>query len=134
MLLRISAARQRGILLAGHRRFRPPGSSGSRILLADDQALILSGIRSLLEAEDGTEVVALVAHGLSNDEIADAMVLSPATAKTHVSRAMIKLGAPRSRATGCVRLPDRPGHPARRRALSRPLSRTENRASALPGE
>jgi DNA-binding CsgD family transcriptional regulator len=39
------------------------------------------------------EVVALVAHGLSNDEIADAMVLSPATAKTHVSRAMIKLGA-----------------------------------------
>jgi DNA-binding NarL/FixJ family response regulator len=37
--------------------------------------------------------VALVAHGLSNDEIADAMVLSPATAKTHVSRAMIKLGA-----------------------------------------
>jgi DNA-binding NarL/FixJ family response regulator len=39
------------------------------------------------------EVVALVAHGLSNDEIADALVLSPATAKTHVSRAMIKLGA-----------------------------------------
>ena len=38
-------------------------------------------------------MVALVAHGLSNDEIADAMVLSPATAKTHVSRAMIKLGA-----------------------------------------
>ncbi len=39
------------------------------------------------------EVVALVAHGLSNDEIADAMTLSPSTAKTHVSRAMIKLGA-----------------------------------------
>ena len=39
------------------------------------------------------EVVALVAHGLSNDEIAKAMVLSPTTAKTHVSRAMIKLGA-----------------------------------------
>jgi DNA-binding NarL/FixJ family response regulator len=37
--------------------------------------------------------VALVAHGLSNDEIAETMVLSPATAKTHVSRAMIKLGA-----------------------------------------
>ena len=31
----------------------------------------------------------LVAHGLSNDEIAEAIVLSPATAKTHVSRAMI---------------------------------------------
>jgi DNA-binding NarL/FixJ family response regulator len=39
------------------------------------------------------EVVALVAHGLSNDDIAEAMVLSPTTAKTHVSRAMIKLGA-----------------------------------------
>jgi DNA-binding NarL/FixJ family response regulator len=39
------------------------------------------------------EVVAMVAHGLSNDEIAAAMVLSPTTAKTHVSRAMVKLGA-----------------------------------------
>ncbi|MCA5892233.1 response regulator transcription factor [Isoptericola sp. NEAU-Y5] len=38
------------------------------------------------------EVVALVAHGLSNDEIAGRMVLSPLTAKTHVSRAMTKLG------------------------------------------
>jgi DNA-binding NarL/FixJ family response regulator len=39
------------------------------------------------------EVVTLVAHGLSNDEIAERMVLSPMTAKTHVSRAMTKLGA-----------------------------------------
>jgi len=39
------------------------------------------------------EVVALVAHGLSNDEIAERMVLSPLTAKTHVSRAMTKVGA-----------------------------------------
>ncbi len=39
------------------------------------------------------EVVALAAHGLSDDEIAGAMVLNPATAKAHVSRAMIKLGA-----------------------------------------
>ncbi len=39
------------------------------------------------------EVVALVAHGLSNDEIASHMVISPTTAKTHVSRAMTKLGA-----------------------------------------
>lgn len=31
--------------------------------------------------------------GGSGDEIADAMVVSPATGKTHVSRAMIKLGA-----------------------------------------
>jgi DNA-binding NarL/FixJ family response regulator len=39
------------------------------------------------------EVLGLVAHGLSNDEIAEHMVLSPMTAKTHVSRAMTKLGA-----------------------------------------
>ena len=39
------------------------------------------------------EVMGLVAEGLSNDEIAERLVLSPATAKTHVSRAMIKLGA-----------------------------------------
>jgi DNA-binding NarL/FixJ family response regulator len=39
------------------------------------------------------EVVTLVAHGLNNDEIAERMVVSPMTAKTHVSRAMTKLGA-----------------------------------------
>ncbi|MDT0330700.1 response regulator transcription factor [Nocardiopsis lambiniae] len=38
------------------------------------------------------EVVALVGRGLSNEEIAEKLVLSPATAKTHVSRAMVKLG------------------------------------------
>ncbi len=38
------------------------------------------------------EIVALVAEGLSNDEIAGRLYLSPATAKTHVSRAMVKLG------------------------------------------
>jgi DNA-binding NarL/FixJ family response regulator len=39
------------------------------------------------------EVVALVGHGLGNDEIAERLVVTPATAKTHVSRAMIKLNA-----------------------------------------
>jgi len=39
------------------------------------------------------EVVALVGSGLSNEEIAAKLVVSPATAKTHVSRAMVKLGA-----------------------------------------
>jgi DNA-binding NarL/FixJ family response regulator len=39
------------------------------------------------------EVVSLVAAGLSNEEIADRLVLSPLTAKTHVSRAMVKLNA-----------------------------------------
>jgi DNA-binding NarL/FixJ family response regulator len=39
------------------------------------------------------EVMALVAGGLSNQEIADRLVISPATAKTHVSRTMMKLNA-----------------------------------------
>jgi DNA-binding NarL/FixJ family response regulator len=39
------------------------------------------------------EVMALVALGLSNAEIAEQLVVSPATAKTHVSRAMVKLHA-----------------------------------------
>ena len=39
------------------------------------------------------EVMALVGAGLSNEEIAARLFVSPATAKTHVSRAMVKLGA-----------------------------------------
>ncbi|WP_433016325.1 response regulator transcription factor [Kribbella sp. CA-294648] len=39
------------------------------------------------------EVVGLVALGLSNDEIAERLVVSPLTAKTHVNRAMVKLDA-----------------------------------------
>jgi DNA-binding NarL/FixJ family response regulator len=39
------------------------------------------------------EVMALVAYGLTNAEIAERLVISPATAKTHVSRTMMKLHA-----------------------------------------
>jgi DNA-binding NarL/FixJ family response regulator len=39
------------------------------------------------------EIVGLVAHGLSNADIATALTISHATAKTHVSRAMARLGA-----------------------------------------
>jgi DNA-binding NarL/FixJ family response regulator len=50
-----------------------------------------AGIEELTDRE--REVLALVAEGLSNDEIAGRLFVSPATAKTHVSRAMGKLGA-----------------------------------------
>ncbi|MFF7814693.1 response regulator [Streptomyces roseolus] len=61
------------------------------------------------------EVVALVAAGLSNDRIAERLVISPLTAKTHVTRAITKLGV-RDRVqlvvlayeTGLIR----PGHTA----------------------
>ena len=58
------------------------------------------------------EVLTLVAAGLSNDDIAEKLYVSPLTAKTHVNRAMTKLGA-RDRAqlvviayqSGLVRVP-----------------------------
>jgi DNA-binding NarL/FixJ family response regulator len=51
----------------------------------------VSLLRSLTERE--REVVALAGTGLSNDEIAEKLFISPATSRTHVSRAMSKLGA-----------------------------------------
>lgn len=50
-----------------------------------------TGLDGLTERE--REVMALVGIGLSNDEIARRLVVSPLTAKTHVSRTMVKLGA-----------------------------------------
>jgi DNA-binding NarL/FixJ family response regulator len=75
-------------------------------------AVLAAGVASLTERE--REIVALVAAGLSNDEIAAELVVSPLTAKTHVSRAMIKLGA-RDRAQLVVLAYEnglaQPGHP-----------------------
>ncbi|QKV76253.1 response regulator transcription factor [Amycolatopsis sp. Hca4] len=50
-----------------------------------------AGLAELTNRE--REAVTLVARGLSNEEIAARMVISPLTAKTHVNRAMVKLRA-----------------------------------------
>jgi DNA-binding NarL/FixJ family response regulator len=79
----------------------PPASSTSRSSAAAASAASAPAatrtvaaspaIASLTERE--REVVTLVAAGLSNDEIAARLIVSPLTAKTHVSRAMTKLAA-----------------------------------------
>jgi DNA-binding NarL/FixJ family response regulator len=55
------------------------------------QLSVHPGIKNLTERE--REVVTLVAEGLTNDQIAERLVVSPATARTHVSRSMVKLNA-----------------------------------------
>jgi DNA-binding NarL/FixJ family response regulator len=54
-------------------------------------AVTAPGMAVLTDRE--REVVALVARGMTNDEIAGELFVSPATARTHVSRAMVKLHA-----------------------------------------
>lgn len=84
---------------------------GVRILAAGDALLAPRITRRLVEAyvarpepaapptmveaitEREREVIALVGFGLSNEQIAARLVISPATARTHVSRAMGKIGA-----------------------------------------
>lgn len=56
-----------------------------------DQAAAPAELAALTDRE--REVLGLVATGLSNDEIAERLIVSPMTAKTHVNRAMVKLGA-----------------------------------------
>ena len=70
----------------------PAAGPGPGRPLADARTVARQvGLASLTDRE--REVVALVAAGLSNDEIAAQLVVSPLTAKTHVSRAMTKLAA-----------------------------------------
>ncbi|GAA3121798.1 response regulator [Streptosporangium carneum] len=81
-------------------------------VVADGDALLSPGVTRRLIAEYASraktpdpshdlglltdrerEVLALVGTGMTNDEIAQKLFMSPATAKTHVSRAMMKLHA-----------------------------------------
>lgn len=67
-------------LIAHHVAQPPPGSG---------PPAGVTGLTELTQRE--REAVALVAHGLTNHEIADRMAISPTTVKTHVNRAMTKL-------------------------------------------
>jgi DNA-binding NarL/FixJ family response regulator len=107
------------------------GAAATRVLLADDQDLIRAGLRMIVNsAPDLTvvgeaatdrerEIVALVATGMSNAEIAGHLTLSPLTVKTHANHAMTKLGA-RDRAQLVVL------------AYQAGLAGTQNHAAARP--
>jgi DNA-binding NarL/FixJ family response regulator len=75
------AARAPADLPAAETAGRTPGS----------RTLSAAGLARLTERE--REVLALVAQGLSNEELATRLYLSPLTTKTHVSHIMTKLGA-----------------------------------------
>ncbi|MFD0144054.1 MULTISPECIES: response regulator transcription factor [unclassified Streptomyces] len=70
-----------------------PGPTARLIarVLATPDTPVTGGPEELSDRE--RQVLALVARGLNNTEIAEALGLSPLTAKTHVSRIMGKLGA-----------------------------------------
>jgi DNA-binding NarL/FixJ family response regulator len=104
------------VVAAGEALLSPKATKGliGRLLAqpSDGPAdLVGADLDVLTERE--REVVALVAHGLTNDDIAARLYVSPLTAKTHVNRAMTKLGV-RDRAqlvviayrTGLVRAGD----------------------------
>src|SRR6266540_3917504 len=71
------------------------------------------------------EVAGLAAYGMSNDEIAEHLVISPATAKTHISRAMTKLSAREDKQAD-----DQPEYEQHRRMVRSPWSRRESRFRA----
>ncbi|UMP02715.1 response regulator transcription factor [Amycolatopsis sp. EV170708-02-1] len=57
----------------------------------ENRRIDVSAVREITDRE--REVLGLVAGGMSNDEIAAHLVISTATARTHVSRIMTKIGA-----------------------------------------
>jgi len=63
----------------------------AELVIRDTRPRPAHSLEALTDRE--REVVGLVATGQSNSEIGERLVVSPATAKTHVSRAMVKLGA-----------------------------------------
>jgi DNA-binding NarL/FixJ family response regulator len=65
----------------------------SRFLARPDHGLDATPARLACLTDRERDVLALVGTGLSNDDIAGHLTLSPHTVKTHVNRTMMKLGA-----------------------------------------
>jgi DNA-binding NarL/FixJ family response regulator len=63
----------------------------ARFAAQPDRRDARDGLEELTARE--REVMALAARGLNNDEIGESLAVSPATAKTHINRAMMKLRA-----------------------------------------
>jgi DNA-binding NarL/FixJ family response regulator len=83
-------------VVAGGEALLSPKATAALIAQVTDRGSLTSAAAAgLLDAltPREREIVALVAHGLSNDEIAERLYVSPLTAKTHVNRAMMKVGA-----------------------------------------
>ncbi|GAB3000937.1 response regulator transcription factor [Streptomyces pseudoechinosporeus] len=97
----------------GEALLSPKATQGliARFIASPDEQVVTAELLDALTGRE-REVLGLVAMGLSNDEIAERLYVSTATAKTHINRAMTKLAA-RDRAqlvviayqTGLVRAP-----------------------------
>ena len=81
------------VVAGGEALLSPRATRGlvSRFLSRPDPGTVAESARLGGLTDREREVLVLVAHGLSNDDIAERLYLSPLTAKTHVNRAMTKL-------------------------------------------
>ncbi|MFM9594841.1 response regulator [Streptomyces scabiei] len=108
------------LVAAGEALLSPAATKGliARVLAAPSPGDLVDPRKLAALTPREREVLTLVGSGLSNDEIAERLFVTPVTVKTHANRAMTKLGA-RDRAqlvviayeTGLVRTGERPGRP-----------------------
>jgi len=82
------------VVAAGESLLSPAATRGlvSRFLSQPVPSALPAALELSACTEREREVLALVAHGLSNDEIGERLYVSPLTVKTHINRAMTKLG------------------------------------------
>ncbi|MFJ9378154.1 response regulator [Streptomyces sp. NPDC101455] len=83
------------VVARGEALLSPKATRGliARFLAQPNPGPLPSPVQLDALTEREREIMALVAAGLSNDEIGERLYVSPLTAKTHINRAMMKLGA-----------------------------------------